>query len=137
MASSMFATNHNIFVSLDGSNNIVYNHGAPQHGAHGHEFVVDGDNIKWKCDPSKHCDSVTVQFKGTSPCTALTSSSNESNCTTISTGNIDLALYPYSITVTYNGHQYPFDPDVIVDNGSISTKGLHGDKDKKPTPKKK
>jgi len=135
----MFAqTTYNIYVSVDpGTKKIVYKH-KKKKGAHGHQFALDGDTINWLCD-RQNCTAVTVTFKSTAPC----ATTYPATCDTISTSNIDLALYPYSITVTYNGQPYTEDPDVIVDNDSISIDRVPPDKDKdknknkKPAPKKK
>ena len=122
MDAGMFAKTYTINAYVR-NNKIIYVHSDKKTGAHGHQFAVDGDTINWGCEPQQNCDSVTVTFKTTPPC-AVSSTA----CNTITTGNIDLGLYGYSITVNYGGKPYTEDPEVIVDNGTI---GVEVDKDKK------
>jgi hypothetical protein len=81
----------------------------------------------WKCD-SANCTSVTASIDPTStpPCTVTTVNATQ-QCT-VSTGNLDLGVYKYSVSVTYNGKTVTEDPDVIVDNGAIGTLGTKNKK---------
>jgi hypothetical protein len=131
-AEALFSpTTYTINVSVNGGGMIKYAHGSG--GINGHQFARMDDTIIWQCDPrppgGNSCSAVVVKFKSGGPCTI-----SMNNCKI--TDNSSLAIYPYSIAVSYNGGIVLDDPDVIVDNAGVIEIGKRA-ADKKAPPKKK
>lgn len=105
---------YHVMVSTDG-NTIKFNH-ADGNGFLGHQIANEKDTIIWVCDKASGkfgCDSLAVQFKKDTPCTA---NSVTTQVTCVIYDSISHLFFGYNIAVTYKGATVLTDPEVIVDN---------------------